>query len=113
MKKRKDGRYCKQVLIGYTADGKPRYKNIYGRTQAETIHAAELFRNELEKGVAVIGDNFILSEWSDRWLELYKSNVEYNTYKMYSNAVNKHINCYCFVLQVYVIRRKCKGFTSA
>ena len=35
MKKRADGRYCKQVLVGYKSDGTRKMKNIYGKTIKE------------------------------------------------------------------------------
>ena len=91
MKKRKDGRYCKQVQIGYTAEGKPKYKNFYGYNQREVERDALLFRNDLEKGIAIIDDALTLEDWAKRWLELYKTNVEYNTIEMYKNTVNNHI----------------------
>ena len=90
MKKRADGRYLKQVLIGYTSDGKPRYKNIYGYSQSEVNNRAELMKADLNKGIAVI-DEIILSDWADRWFYLYKSNTSVNTQKMYENIINTHI----------------------
>ena len=35
MKKRADGRYCKQIFIGYKPDGTRRMKTIYGKTIRE------------------------------------------------------------------------------
>lgn len=34
-KKRADGRYCKQILLGYKPDGKRIMKTIYGTTIKE------------------------------------------------------------------------------
>lgn len=43
MKKRKDGRYLKQVLIGYSDEGKPRYKNIYGTSKSDVEQIAAMW----------------------------------------------------------------------
>jgi len=90
MKKRADGRYLKQVFIGYGSDGKPKYKNVYGYSQAEVNNRAELLKAEINKGIAVI-DDIILSDWADRWFMLYKSNSAINTQKMYENLLETHI----------------------
>lgn len=92
MKKRKDGRYIKQVLIGYKTDGRPKYKNIYGYTQSEVNEQAALFKAQMKQGIAAIEDDVTMAEWSVKWLEVYKSNTEYNTYASYKNAIDKHIN---------------------
>ena len=34
-KKRNDGRYARQFKVGYQPDGRPKYKTIYAKTQAE------------------------------------------------------------------------------
>lgn len=92
MKKRADGRYLKQVLIGQKENGKPRYKNIYGTSKADVEQRAALFKAEYEKGVAVLDDNLTFDMWADKWLKTYKSNVQYNTYKMYENIIKTHLS---------------------
>lgn len=91
MKKRADGRYLKQVLIGQRENGRPRYKNIYGTSKADVEQRAALFKAEFEKGVAVLDDNLTFYTWADKWLKTYKSNVQYNTYKMYENIIKTHL----------------------
>lgn len=90
MKKRADGRYCKQVLVGYSFDGKRKFKTIYGKTIKEVEKKEREIKNSIEKGLS-IEDSIALGEWSDMWLKVYKNNVEYNTRVMYENAINKHI----------------------
>lgn len=90
MKKRADGRYCKQVLIGYSPNGKRKFKTIYGKTIKEVEKKEREIKDSIEKGLS-IEDSIILGEWSDMWLSVYKNNVEYNTRAMYENAINKHI----------------------
>lgn len=91
MKKRKDGRYLKQVLIGYNDEGKPRFKNIYGTSKTEVEQRAALFKAEFEKGIAVTDENLTFGSWADKWLETYKGTVSYNTKNMYKNIIEKHL----------------------
>ncbi|MDD2992991.1 MAG: site-specific integrase [Pygmaiobacter sp.] len=50
LKKRADGRYCKQVYIG-TVDGKKKYKQIMGGTIAEVEKAAAELKLAIGKGL--------------------------------------------------------------
>lgn len=92
MKKRSDGRYCKQVLIGYHPDGKRKMKAVYGKTIKEVEKKERELKNLIDCGVSVIESNKItVSEWARKWLKVYKANVEYNTYAQYKNSIEKHI----------------------
>ena len=45
MKRREDGRYCKQILVGYKPDGTKKMKTVYGKTIKEVEHKAnEVYR---------------------------------------------------------------------
>lgn len=90
MKKRADGRYLKQVLIGYNPNGKPKYKNIYGSSQADVNRRAELLKAEIEKVTAVLED-ITVGQWFERWFSLYKASSSVNTQNMYRNIINVHI----------------------
>ena len=91
MKKRKDGRYCKQIVIGFDEEGRRKTKNIYGTSIRDVEQRAALFKDEFKKGIAVIEDNITIKEWAEEWLKTYKSGVSKNTYSFYENIVNKHI----------------------
>lgn len=91
MKKRADGRYCMQITIGYDENGRRKTKNIYGTSKQDVRHRAELFKDELKKGTAIINENITVSEWTEEWLKTYKTGLEYNTMEMYYNSVNNHI----------------------
>ena len=90
-KKRKDGRYLVQVLIGYKSDGKPKYKNVYAHTVRELEEKAAKIRDEIEKGISVTDERLTVEQWATRWLELYKANVSYNTNRIYASAINVQI----------------------
>lgn len=90
--KRADGRYCKQIVIGYQSNGKRKLKTIYGKTIREVEKKEREFRAELEQGLIISNSQDVLMEdWARMWLNTYKCNAEHNTYVMYENAVNKHI----------------------
>lgn len=92
MKKRTDGRYCKQVLVGYLPNGKRKMKTVYGQTIKEVEKKERQLREEIDKGVfSNTGENITIAEWAKEWLTTYKSGLSYNTYIRYENIINKHI----------------------
>lgn len=67
LKKRKDGRYQKNVYIGVDENGKKKYKSVFGKTQAEVNQKAADLKVKLGKGLDVtIDDSF--GEWKRKWL---------------------------------------------
>lgn len=66
-KKRKDGRYSKQVTIGLR-DGKPIRKTIYGKTQKELDKNYRDFMSLKDKGIILQEENMTFQELSDLWL---------------------------------------------
>lgn len=90
MKKRPDGRYQISVMVGYNADGSPKRKLVYGRTQTEVQAKANDLRMQHNMGLALDSD-ITVAEWADAWLRTYKSGVEYNTLKMYSFIAAKYV----------------------
>ena len=90
-KKRSDGRYCKQIVIGYSPDGKRKVKSIYAKTIRE-LEAKEVeIRHNINHGLFVENENITVEEWAFEWMNTYKNNVEPATYNMYCNSVTKHI----------------------
>ncbi len=85
MKKRKDGRYQKKVILS-----DDRQKLVYGRTIAEVNQAADVLRDQDKQGL-VVGDTTTVDEWAKIWKDTYKSNLRANTQAMYKNAYNVHI----------------------
>ena len=85
MKKRKDGRYQKKVML---SDGRSRL--VYGRTIAEVNQAADQLRDQDRQGL-VVGDTTTVDEWAKIWKDTYKSNLRAGTIAMYRNAYNNHI----------------------
>lgn len=91
-RKRKDGtEYVEyRVYMGIGADGKPWRPSFYGDTEKLALQA----RNDWEKnrGKVPIERVKTVSQWADKWLELYKKpSVEYSTYRNYQMYVENHI----------------------
>ena len=89
-KKRADGRYLVQIQIGYQPNGKPKYKNIYGKTQTELEKKVVEFRSMQNQGIVFTGNKMTLSELSDAWFNTCCVGQSDNTKLMYENNL-KHI----------------------
>lgn len=68
MKKRKDGRYKKNVYIGLDADGKKKYKTIYGYSIKELNEAEYRLRLELHRNYDLLQDDSFTT-WADAYVE--------------------------------------------
>lgn len=87
-KKRTDGRYCVQIVVGHK-DGKPIRKSFYSKVN---IADAKRIRNEWMQTHNYGGDgaptpkvdgSITLDAWVERWLASYKLQLELNTQDFY------------------------------
>ncbi len=90
-KKRPDGRYATSVLIGYTDDGRPKHKTLYGKTIQELEKKLADFKSLQNRGIVIDDKKITVGEWAMIWLKLHKADKAYNTYEMYRRTVEKHI----------------------
>lgn len=90
-KKRADGRYLAQIQIGFHNNGKPKYKNLYGKTRAELEEKVIEFKSNLSKGIIINDKNITVGKWADMWLETYKKGVAHNTYRRYQSIIDIQI----------------------
>ena len=88
--KRADGRYCKQIVVGYHSDGKRKVITVYGKTIKEVEKKERELRCQIEAGINVV-DDITVGEWADIWLKTFKSNVAHNTYVRYEGIINNQI----------------------
>lgn len=91
MKKRADGRYKRSILIGYTDEGREKRKYVYGTSKKEVEQKIAEIRMQLERGVYIEDKNLTVGEWADKWLDTYKTGVQYNTFEMYAHIINLYI----------------------
>ena len=92
IRKRSDGRWEARLLIGKSADGKTRYKYLYGKSYAEVKEK----RNRLLAGGIVMVPNPDLKKATfgqllQDWLVFIRPDVKESTYAKYVFDVKKHI----------------------
>ncbi len=90
MKKRADGRYCKQIQIGYKPDGIRKMRTVYGKTIKEVEKKKRELRNQIDKGLYVSRD-MTVAQWADEWIKTYKSGLSYYTVRRYKSIIDIHI----------------------
>lgn len=90
-RKRADGRYKASVVVGKKANGKEDRKYAYGYTINELENNLAELRVLYNKGIVIRDEGLTVSEWSDKWVKTYKSNVEDNTKKMYEDCIRLYI----------------------
>ncbi|MDR1559965.1 MAG: site-specific integrase [Clostridiales bacterium] len=90
-KKREDGRYLRQIQVGFYDNGKPKYKAIYGKTIKELEDRVAEFQQNQKRGMIVNDEGLTVGRWAEQWLESYKANNEYNTIRMYKGILSAHI----------------------
>lgn len=90
-KKRDNGLYYIQLATGeYTAAGRPKYKTLYGKTQAELDAKVKEFYAQQEQ--EFVTDNKILvNKWIDLYIETYVKPLRKNTQSNYLTLLEKHI----------------------
>ncbi len=85
-RKRSDGLWEWQVMIGYHENGKRNLKSFYGKSKKEAKEKglAVLFPKEDTKSTEVKPDIICFSEWADTWYEHMKNRVSATTYESYA-----------------------------
>ena len=81
-KRRTDGRIAVQIYVG-TANGKNKYKTIYGKTQKEVDKKAAEFREMLGRGVDVLSDDSF-AFWTGKFLDSKRQEVSSSQYRFYA-----------------------------
>ena len=75
----KSRRYATSTIVGYTDDGKPKRKTLYGRTIMELDKKVAEFKSLQNKGIIINDEGMTVEQWCKKWLELYKADKSYNT----------------------------------
>lgn len=87
MKKRKDGRYAKQVTIGIK-DGKPIKKTVYGTTIKEVEKKHRELMLQVDRGTIVKDNSMTLTELKNEWYNIkIKGKVKQNSELAYSSVL--------------------------
>ena len=90
-KKRKDGRYLRQIFAGYKDNGGKKYINVYGYTLQELEDNVAEAKRKIKKGINLANKNIELGAWCLECVEVYKAGKADNTKQMYLDNINAHI----------------------
>ena len=90
MKKRKDGRYQKNVFIGRDSTGKRKFKTVYGYSKAEVDRNCAEILSSLTKGIYANDEGYTVKGYALEWVDIYKKELAESTYKGYKNIINNH-----------------------
>lgn len=90
MKKRADGRYCKQILIGYHPDGRRKMKTIYGTTIKEVEKKERECRNMIEKGAINTQISYLFKDFAKIWMLECKKGAAETTILRYQSILDNH-----------------------
>lgn len=92
LKKRADGRYQMNVYLGKDADGRSKYKAVYGKTQKEVKKKAEELKYKLSKGMDLLNADITFEELQKRWAAYKKPLLREQQFKDYLTAL-KPFDC--------------------
>jgi len=96
-KKRKDGRYARQIVIGLK-NGKAVKKTVYGKTIKELDKNYRDFMGLKDKGVILQDQSITIHDLSWRWMENFKRPAlkpqSYQNLSSQINIMNSHIGHY-------------------
>ena len=99
IRKRSDGRWEGRYTAGRNpTTGKPIYKNVLGKTQAEVKEKLKIALAECEKIDVYKSAQYTVGEWMDVWFENYAAikvrPSSHQTYKGYiEHHIKPHIGC--------------------
>ena len=93
IRKRKDGRWEGRYTAGHDPEtGKAIYKNVLGRTQAETRAKLKAAIEETKSLDVTKTGKYTVGAWMDEWFENYaKVKVRPSSYQTYRGYIDNHI----------------------
>ena len=93
IRKRKDGRWEGRYTAGHDAEtGKPIYKNVLGRTQAEARAKLKAAIEEARSLDITRVGRYTVGVWMDEWFENYaKVKVRPSSHQTYRGYIDNHI----------------------
>ena len=93
IRKRKDGRWEGRYTAGHDPEtGKPIYKNVLGRTQAEAKMKLKAAIEETKSLDITKAGKYTVGAWMDEWFENYaKVKVRPSSHQTYRGYIDNHI----------------------
>ena len=93
IQRRKDGTWMAVLTIGIKADGKPKKKWMYGKTEKEVVEKLDKAKIKY-KGMDPESGDIPLTKWCLIWAYKHKSKIKTNTRNSYITNINNHISPY-------------------
>jgi integrase len=86
------GEFVGRVQVGRTPEGKPRYKEVMGKTRGEVLASKRALEADVRAGRPVGDGPLSLADWLDHWLAHSVSpSAAPSTYRSYESNVRNHI----------------------
>ncbi|WP_411678723.1 tyrosine-type recombinase/integrase [Clostridium thailandense] len=90
--KRPDGKWCAQITIGRSENGKIKRQSFYGKTRQEVADKLSKAQNGLRTGTLVEPNKLNLGKWLDTWLLEYKrNNIKPSTFERYESIIRNNL----------------------
>jgi integrase len=90
--RRKDGRWCAQVSLGYRPGGKPHRKLLYGKTRNEVSEAMKRTLRDQQLGLTISSERQTLKQFLTDWLEnSVKPKNKQLTHRSYEWIIRIHL----------------------
>lgn len=92
IRQRKNGSWQASVMIGHHPDGRRKVKYFTAKTKREAKDKMMSYLNDKALGLQV-DEEYILSDWCDKFMESHKANIKpvtYENYKYMLRIINEH-----------------------
>lgn len=91
-KKRADGRYRADIVVGVREDGKAKKQTVYAYSISELRNKIAEIKHQTNTGTYANDSGYTVGEWADKWLAVYKTRIAKNTKANYQNIIKNHMN---------------------
>lgn len=88
--KRDDGRWEARASVGYTPEGKPKRRSVYGRTQAEVREKLDKLKGQLAAGT-YSDAKLSVADYLGQWLKDKRHDLKPATFEAYRICVEQFI----------------------
>lgn len=86
-----DGHWEGSIVVGRTADGRPRRRKVKAATRAAAAARLDQLRAELGAGANHRDGNLTVAAWLDRWLATLPGTVSVGTERNYADVVDRYV----------------------
>ena len=103
VRRKKNGRWEIQIMVGFKPDGKRNIRSFSGKTQKEVKAKKDAYLRKRAEGI-LLGTEIRFDEWADMWFGNHADNVKPTTLEGYRYTLR--------VLKEHFGRRRSKRWTS-